>query len=32
MGVPSLFAAAGFVECAQPSEAKMVMRRRLVEA
>jgi predicted GNAT family acetyltransferase len=32
MGVPSLFAAAGFVECARPSEAKMVMRRRLVEA
>jgi hypothetical protein len=28
-GVPSAFARAGFVECARPSEAKVIMRRYL---
>lgn len=29
MGTPSVFARAGFVECARPSKARMVMRREL---
>jgi GNAT superfamily N-acetyltransferase len=29
MGVPSVFARAGFVECARPSASKMIMRRYL---
>jgi GNAT superfamily N-acetyltransferase len=29
MGVPASFERAGFVECARPSEAKVVMRRRI---
>jgi GNAT superfamily N-acetyltransferase len=29
MGVPSMFARVGFAECARPSEAKMIMRRRI---
>jgi hypothetical protein len=32
MGVPSLFARAGFVEVARPSPARMIMRRRLRSA
>jgi hypothetical protein len=29
MGLPASFERAGFVECARPSEAKVVMRRRI---
>lgn len=29
MGFPDLFARAGFVECARPSEARMIMRREI---
>ena len=29
LGVPAMFSRAGFVECARPSEARVIMRRRL---
>jgi GNAT superfamily N-acetyltransferase len=30
MGMPDLFARAGFTECARPSQARMIMRRSIV--